>query len=63
MIEITKEEAALVEDLLKLWDTSYENNPCKHDCKCPRCAAMENVGEHSSWIYKSLEAKVERGAK
>ena len=63
---LTPDEAALVRDLLKLYEHVLElyehalEERYKHpsQCECPLCAAHERAGEHKAVTFSSLTAKV-----
>lgn len=55
---LTPSEAALVRDLLKLWDALYGDAYHKYDCECKVCKAIEAAGNHNSATFASLAAKV-----
>lgn len=57
---LTPSEAALVRDLLKLWDASY-NHPHPHGCECGLCQSVEAAGNHEAATFDSLAAKVGGG--
>ena len=57
-ITITKEEAALVIALLKMWDAAADDRNHKLGCDCSFCEAFEKAGDFDARTFKSLEEKV-----
>jgi hypothetical protein len=57
-IKMTKNEAELVSDLLKLYDEIWANGRCRYGCECSTCQQSDKVGEHENEVFKTLSAKV-----
>ena len=57
-ITITKEEAALVIALLKMWEAAYDDRNHRPGCCCAFCEAFEKAGDFDVKTFKSLEEKV-----
>lgn len=55
-ITISKEEASLIRDLIKLYDetTEYSHGT---DCECSLCEAHTIAGSHDFRLFDSLEEK------
>ena len=57
-ITITKDEAALVIALLKMWEAAYDDRNHRPGCCCAFCEAFEKAGDFDARTFKSLEEKV-----
>lgn len=56
-ITITKDEAALVMALLKMWDAAADDRNHRLGCDCSFCEAFEKAGDLPASTFQSLEEK------
>ena len=56
-ITITKDEAALVMALLKMWEAAYDSRDHGPYCCCAFCEAFETAGNFDTKTFRSLEEK------
>jgi len=56
-VELTKDEAELVVDLILLYNAIYDDRPDSSTCRCVMCLALDQAGGHQSSTYASLKAK------
>lgn len=53
----SKAEWQLIQDLIKLYDASWDAGKCRSDCECNRCEAMDLAGNNKSATFDSLTEK------
>jgi hypothetical protein len=57
-MQLTKEEAQLVLELIRLWNAVYDNSHSQL-CGCTQCEVMEKCGGFQSATFDSLKTKAE----
>ena len=54
---LSQSEGYLVKHLLELYNASWEAGNCRRDCRCAKCEAMEEAGNHNVATFDSLTEK------
>ena len=54
---LSQSEGHLVKHLLELYNASWEAGNCRRDCRCAKCEAMEEAGNHNVATFDSLTEK------
>ena len=54
---LTPAEGHLVKHLIELYNAVWDEKTCQMNCKCSRCEALEEAGNHNVSTYDSLAEK------